>query len=583
MDADDKQFVVLFPKLKDHGERGLALFHGEVSKPLPSAGRQIFKKEGTIAQDDGMVKFSKGPLLPAKVFEVPLQAGRTYQFAMESKDLDSLLVLQDQTGKELAFDDDSGGNLNAFLIYTAAKDDTYKIYTASLDKAGAFRLTIVEAIDENVKERLAKRQANAAVALLKMNQPDKVWPMLKHSPDPRVRSYLIHCFGPLGADAGTIVKRFDEESDVTIRRALILSLGEFGKKESTTNDRQELMEKIQAIYRTAEDPGLHAASEWLLRHWQQDQWLNQENEGWAKDKEQRERKLEGIRHELQKANRVASTPRVHPSVKSQWYVNGQGQTMVVIPGPVEFLMGLAPGEKEWDGRFGTQHRQRISRTFAIGAKPVTVGEYRIHNKNYTFLERYAPTPDCPAVHISWYRAAEYCNWLSKEEGIHPDQWCYDANPAGKVTKLKENYLALIGYRLPTEAEMEYAIRAGAVTKRSYGDSEELLGQYAWYMQNSDDGTWPVTSKKPNDLGLFNTLGNVWCWCLPSSGVYAPRVGAEAIDDVEESGLITGALIARGGAFNFHSSFLRSASRYPQVPTTGTAYFGFRIVKTIAFE
>src|SRR5262249_27334852 len=85
------------------------------------------------------------------------------------------------------------------------------------------------------REKLAKRQANAAVALLRMNQPAKVWPLLKRNKvpdDPRTRSYLIHRFGPLGADAGAIVKQLAAETDVTIRRALILSLGpeEFGKE-----------------------------------------------------------------------------------------------------------------------------------------------------------------------------------------------------------------------------------------------------------------------------------------------------------------------------------------------------------------
>ena len=63
-----------------------------------------------------------------------------------------------------------------------------------------------------------------------MNQPEKVWPLLKHSPDPRVRSYLIHRLSPLGADAEAIIKRLDEEPDVTIRRALLLSLGEFRRE-----------------------------------------------------------------------------------------------------------------------------------------------------------------------------------------------------------------------------------------------------------------------------------------------------------------------------------------------------------------
>ena len=79
------------------------------------------------------------------------------------------------------------------------------------------------------KEKLAKRQVNAAVALLRMNQAAKVWPMLTHSPDPRARSYLIHRLGPLGADPRAIIDRLEVEPDLSIRRALILSLGEFGE------------------------------------------------------------------------------------------------------------------------------------------------------------------------------------------------------------------------------------------------------------------------------------------------------------------------------------------------------------------
>lgn len=103
------------------------------------------------------------------------------------------------------------------------------------------------------------------MALLRMNQPEKVWPLLKHSPDPRVRSYLIHRLSPLGADAKAIVKQWQEEKDITIRRALLLSLGEFSEKEFPLDDRKALLPKLQDIYRTEADPGLHASAEWLLR------------------------------------------------------------------------------------------------------------------------------------------------------------------------------------------------------------------------------------------------------------------------------------------------------------------------------
>jgi serine/threonine protein kinase len=101
---------------------------------------------------------------------------------------------------------------------------------------------------DDAKEKLAKRQACAAVVLLKMNQAAKVWPLLKHSPDPSGRSYLIHRLGPLGADAKAIVMRLDEEPDLTIRRALLLSLGEFGDKEFPVDDRKALLPKLREMY-----------------------------------------------------------------------------------------------------------------------------------------------------------------------------------------------------------------------------------------------------------------------------------------------------------------------------------------------
>ena len=222
------------------------------------------------------------------------------------------------------------------------------------------------------REKLAKRQANAAVALLMLNQAEKVWPLLKHSPDPRVRSYLIERFGPLGTDAGSIIKRLDEEPDITIRRALILSLGKLKETQFPPTTRTLLIPKLQAIYRTEADPGMHASAEWLLRHLKQEGWLKNVNEKWAKDKQEREKRLESIRERLTK-DRERTPP--------QWYVNGQGQAMVVIPGPVQFMMGSPPTEIAQapqlikGGPSELQHRKRIGRTFAIAATPVTKEQF----------------------------------------------------------------------------------------------------------------------------------------------------------------------------------------------------------------
>ncbi len=90
---------------------------------------------------------------------------------------------------------------------------------------------------------------------------------------------------------------------------------------------------------------------------------------------------------------------------------------------------------------------------------MTVAEFREFDPGYKLTDRQASSPDCPAVNVSWYQAALYCNWLSKQEDIKPDQWCYQPDGDGKIARMNDKFLSLSGYRLPTEAEMEYATRA----------------------------------------------------------------------------------------------------------------------------
>jgi len=571
MDADEKQFTVIYPLLEKRPAKSQAALVAEIDKQVKVAAikdKMVFEMMGTIADDDAKVKPLQGSAMPAKRYEVRLQGGKNYQLTMDSKELDSFLVLQDKAGKELGFDDDGGGYLNALLLYSPQRDDTYLVFAASLKGTGSFHLKVMETFagdGDDGKEKLAKRQANAAVALLRLSRPEKVWPLLKHSPDPRVRSYLIHRFGPMGADAAAIIKRLDEEPDITIRRALILSLGENGDKELTAEARQALLPKLQSIYRTDADPGLHGAAEWLLRHWKEEAWLKQVNEHWAKNKEERDNRIETIQELVQK-NKEKTPP--------QWYVNGQGQTMVVIPGPVEFLMGSPPTEK--DRRSSeTQHKKKIGRSFAIAAKSVTMEQYQRVSTGYNVAEaKYHRMADLPAVAIDWYMAAEYCNWLSKQEGLPEDDWCYEIK--GKAISLKAGYLSLSGYRLPTEAEMEYATRAGALTARYYGETEELLPKYAWYNKNSQQQPWPVGSLKPNDLGLFDAQGNVFTWCQES---YDTDWG---VDDREDALSIipTTGRVLRGGSFSYRASVVRSSYRYIMVPSARTASYGVRPSRTL---
>lgn len=427
---------------------------------------------------------------------------------------------------------------------------------------------LASALDENARELLAKRQANAAVALLKLNQPAKLWPLLRHSPDPRLRSQLIHRLGPLGTNPDVIVRRLTTETDLSSRRALLLSLGEFGKDDWKPQEKTQLIQQLEESYRTAADPGLRSAAEWLLRQWNEGDWLMQQDEALAQDRQGREQRLERIRRDLSRA--VPAAP--------DWYVTSQGQTMVVVPAPVEFSMG-APRTELGRQAEERRHRRRIGRTFAIGAQPVTVAAYRRFDPMHVFTEQYAPEPRCP-VSTSWYQAAAYCNWLSEREGIPVDEWCYATDTNGQVTDVKDNYLTLTGYRLPTEAEWEYACRAGTTTSRYFGESDELLGKYAWFLHNAAGRTWPVGSKKPNDLGMFDMQGNVWNWCQSILKDYPSTPQGKPSEDGEDFPILsTTMLVLRGGSFVNPPEIIRSATRGKGLATLRVVYVGFRPART----
>ena len=431
-------------------------------------------------------------------------------------------------------------------------------------------------IAEEVKERLAKRQASAAATLLRLGWPERVWPLLQHRPDPRVRSYLIHRLSPLGVDARTLVKRLEAEPEVSAKRALLLCLGEFSLEQLPQAEREALIPALLRLYRDDPDPGLHGAADWLLRRWGQ------------------AAKLRSIDKEL--ARGAGILPALSPAGKMpapRWYVNSQGQTMVLVPGPVEFFMGTPRSEAGREGgpqgRIEKQHRRRIGRSFALAAREVTVEQFLRFRAAHSYNKSYSPTPAHPINGVSWYDAAAYCNWLSKQEGIPEDQWCYLPNDKGEYAegmRMRPNWLNLTGYRLPTEAEWEYACRAGTVTSRYYGETEELLGRYAQYTKTSlDKGMLPAGDRpRPNDLGLFDMLGNALEWCQDGIYYYPDlRHGDRGRypQELKDIKYIEDRLsrVLRGGSFTVHAVYVRSGLRNWNAPAFRNFNVGFRPSRT----
>jgi formylglycine-generating enzyme required for sulfatase activity len=130
--------------------------------------------------------------------------------------------------------------------------------------------------------------------------------------------------------------------------------------------------------------------------------------------------------------------------------------------------------------------------------------------------------------------------------------------------------------------MEYATRAGATTSRYYGETDELLGNYAWFNKNTNDSIQPVGIKKPNDLGLFDSQGNCYTWCQESYRAYPVQKENAMIEDKEDMLQIipTTSRVLRGGAFGNPSSRLRSAHRVSYVPADHVYNYGFRPSRTL---
>jgi formylglycine-generating enzyme required for sulfatase activity len=448
-------------------------------------------------------------------------------------------------------------------------------------------------IQEDVKDRLAERQARAAVALVRMGKAEEVWSLLRHSADPRLRSFIINWLNPFGADPKTLAAEFDRidsnakpmpapgqqkmdailfHPETSQRRALILSLGTYGTEGLSAGEREALIGKLLDLYRNDPDSGIHGAAEWTLRKWGQQDKLRALDAQLMKEKDRGERR---------------------------WFINGQGQTFAVIEGSVGFRMGSPPTETERFRGNEPPRRIMIPRSFAIATKEVTKEQWQRFLKlaNITigyyhappsFLNRWSPDPEAPSIGPSWYTAAHYCNWLSEQEGLPKDQWCYLPHESGAYNEgmsIPANVLDRRGYRLPTEAEWECACRAGTLTGRYYGNSVALLDAYAWYQSNSNEHARTGGSLFPNDLGLFDMLGNMFEWCQNDWG--APwNAPGPLRNGINYNILITHETIAdrnnrvvRGGSFVDRPSYVRSALRNYYTTNSQTLSVGFRPSRT----
>ncbi len=239
-----------------------------------------------------------------------------------------------------------------------------------------------------------------------------------------------------------------------------------------------------------------------------------------------------------------------------------------------------------------RHRRTIDRRFAMAVTEVTVGQFLQFDPNHIYLRDASPTDNHPINYVTWYRAAEYCNWLSQQAKIPREQWCYEITRRPKLfsqelvtdVKIPQDVLRRVGYRLPTESEWEFACRAETTTSRHFGETSRYLDQHAWYTGNVSDGAArPVATLLPNRWGLFDLYGNVAEWCQDSYVSFGDRSCDEPSADrvtADEKVRDETLKIIRGGGFKYNASDMRSAFRDGTRPGNANYPLGFRIVRTL---
>jgi len=188
------------------------------------------------------------------------------------------------------------------------------------------------------------------------------------------------------------------------------------------------------------------------------------------------------------------------------------------------------------------------------SKPFYLGKYQVTQREWAMVMGHNPSEfkgdTRPVETISWNDCQEFIRKLNAREGVNK-------------------------YRLPTEAEWEYACRAGSRARFCFGDGDHILPQYAWFGDNAGDETHPVGKLNPNDWGLYDMHGNVWEWCYDWYGGYPAR------SVTDPSGVGSGSVrVIRGGSWNFFAENCSSADRYGLEPGFRCSILGLRLLRSL---
>ena len=355
---------------------------------------------------------------------------------------------------------------------------------------------------------------------------------------------FIDDFSSWHGDVAKLAISCQPQSDAALRSGLCLAVGSIALGQVTEAERAAWTPVLTQWYETASDGATHSAAGWALRQWRFE------------------------------APAPAATSQ--PSEGRQWLVNSLGMTLL------EINPGVFVRKDQTEAR---DQRVQLTRAFFLGDREISVGQFQqfISDASCPNQEKpekwqgadaqIGPTPYHPVQQVNWYDAVLFCNWLSRKEGRTP---CYERT--GKKEKsgdVEHDAWQLVadatGYRLPTEAEWEYACRAGTTTEFASGRDEEMLRKYAVIQANRPA---PCGSKLPNGWGLFDVQGNVWEWCWDGLGKFDAK--SPAVDPTGAAGVPI--RVIRGGGWFSFAEYAWASYRGRSAPEMRLTDLGFRVAR-----
>ncbi|WP_330290691.1 nSTAND1 domain-containing NTPase [Streptomyces sp. NBC_00576] len=447
----------------------------------------------------------------------------------------------------------SGGPEHAYaeVVRRLAQSPIPAVHEAAqTELRSTLRLPPPPALTETERVELGRRRVAAACTLLRFSHTDGILERLVTAPDPEFATQFAHQASQREVPADTLAGLLAEAPDAQARYYLMMALGQYRPEafsDTAQFDRTERL--VLDLHHADPSAGVHSAARWLDRRWNH--------------------RIDGT-----------ETPAPYdPTGRRTWFTCapplGPRLTFSVFR-PGNLLIGSPEDESERSSYEGPRRPTALTRSFALCDAQVTRGEFETFmaqagRQGLPDISEWSDKPSEPVVAPTWYEAADFGTWLTTQivPGSAPAEFGADLDDH-PVTQP-----GWAGFRLPTEAEWEYACRAGTTTAYSFGSDRQLIDEYAWTGANSGLKTHEAGILRPNPAGLFDIHGQCWEWCSDWYALYDSA--AESDPGGPEAG---DRRVLRGGCWNLGARYARSACRNAHIPSNRNYYITFRLALTV---